>query len=88
MSKEMSIRELELRARIIGGSEVLLAIDRLACPMPGPESAKRMKSGMMTLQKWTESFSPEQRQSALIAVGKHVKSAVEIMKQQQQQQQG
>lgn len=78
----MGIREMELRARILGGSDVLMAIDRLACPVPGKESAEKMKVGMYALQKWAQSFAPDNREAALVAVGRHVRNAVDIMKKQ------
>lgn len=78
----MGIREMEMRARIVGGSSVLMAIDRLATPMPGKSSAERMKAGMQDLQKWTMTFHPDMREPALIAVGRHVKQAIEQMKNQ------
>lgn len=79
---EMSLHVLELRARILGGSSVMFAIDRLACPTPGAKSAIRMKDAMLVLQTWCAKFDPEHRKAVLNIVGRHVKNAVEIMKSQ------
>lgn len=79
---EMSLHVLELRARILGGSSVMFAIDRLACPTPGARSAIRMKEAMLELQQWCSKFDPEHRKAVLNIVGRHVKNAVEIMKSQ------
>lgn len=86
MSSSMNLHVMELRVRILGGSKVLLAIDRLACPTPGALGAERMRSSMLVLKHWADMLEPAKRSEVMIFISSHAKRAIEIMSMQKKQQ--
>lgn len=71
------LNEIYMRARIMGGHAVMVAIDRIACPQLTPEGAVRLKDAMTVLQKFSMHLIPEEREALQSMIANHLKLAFE-----------
>lgn len=78
--RRLNIGLLDVYARMDGGIDVLLAIDRVACPVRNKNGLERMKEGMATLTGWASRFSSDEAKGISTAVGVAAKKAIEDFK--------
>jgi hypothetical protein len=74
------VNELYMRARIMGGHVVIMALDRIACPSLNLNGAKLIKEAMVDLQNFSMHLEPDERKRLQVMIAQHMKTAIEKAK--------
>ncbi|MFL9611095.1 hypothetical protein ACKF11_13490 [Methylobacillus sp. Pita2] len=75
------VSQLDMRCRLQGnGHHLLLAMDRLACPMPGHKNMTRLKTATNDIGKWSTTLPPEINKQIQSMITGHIRVSVEYLR--------
>lgn len=75
--KNAFIAELMMQARILGGPQVMLAMDRIACPKVSTSGIAKLQDSMNVFTQFLNRLDPERRTKARALISAYLRPTVE-----------